>query len=95
MDNRVAETRDNCRRVVWTVVVQWPDLGSRGASWRIKCGPAMIREDEKKTVVGPRWKDYVRGEARSEGGYEVVTPPAAARLRCQKAAEEVGLIEGL
>lgn len=55
----------------------------------------MIREDEKKTVVGPRWKDYVRGEARSEGGYEVVTPPAAARLRCQKAAEEVGLIEGL
>ncbi|XP_067214700.1 phospholipid-transporting ATPase ID isoform X3 [Linepithema humile] len=47
----------------------------------------MFRGDEK-TVVGPRWKNYVRGEARS-GGDEVVTPPAAARLRCQKAAEEV------
>ncbi|XP_072752553.1 phospholipid-transporting ATPase ID isoform X4 [Anoplolepis gracilipes] len=45
----------------------------------------MIREDEK-TVVGPRWKNYVRGEAQS-GGDEVVSPPA--RLRCQKVAEEV------
>lgn len=53
----------------------------------------MIREDEK-TVVGPRWKNYVRGEARS-GGDEVVSPPATARLRCQKVAEEVGLIEDL
>ncbi|KAL6435698.1 hypothetical protein ACFW04_005540 [Cataglyphis niger] len=47
----------------------------------------MIREDEK-TVVGPRWKNYVRGEARS-GGEEVVSPPAVAWLRCQKVAEEV------
>ncbi|XP_070161453.1 phospholipid-transporting ATPase ID isoform X6 [Polyergus mexicanus] len=47
----------------------------------------MIREDEK-TVVGPRWKNYVRGEARS-GREEVVSPPAAAWLRCQKVAEEV------
>ncbi|XP_025267739.1 phospholipid-transporting ATPase ID isoform X4 [Camponotus floridanus] len=47
----------------------------------------MIREDEK-TVVGPRWKNYVKGEARS-GGDEVVSPPAAARLRCPKVAEEV------
>lgn len=53
----------------------------------------MIGGDEK-TVVGPRWKNYVRGEARS-GGDEVVSPPAAAWLRCQKVAEEVGLIEGL
>lgn len=55
----------------------------------------MIGGDEK-TVVGPRWKNYVRGEARSgEEDEVVVSPPAAAWLRCQKVAEEVGLIEGL
>jgi len=55
----------------------------------------MIGGDEK-TVVGPRWKNFVRGEVRSGGDEVIVSPPAvAAWLRCQKVTEEVGLIEGL
>ncbi|XP_071559318.1 phospholipid-transporting ATPase ID isoform X2 [Temnothorax nylanderi] len=55
----------------------------------------MIGGDEKTAVVGPRWKNYVRGEARSGGDEVIVSPPAAAaRLRCQKAAEEVKDCDG-
>ncbi|XP_018312349.1 phospholipid-transporting ATPase ID isoform X3 [Mycetomoellerius zeteki] len=54
----------------------------------------MIDGDEK-TVVAPRWKNYVRDEARSGGEDEVVvSPPAAAWLRCQKVAEEVKDCDG-
>ncbi|XP_011054737.1 PREDICTED: phospholipid-transporting ATPase ID isoform X3 [Acromyrmex echinatior] len=54
----------------------------------------MIDGDEK-TVVAPRWKNYVRDEARSGGEDEVVvSPPAAAWLRCQKVAEEVKDYDG-
>ncbi|XP_025986048.1 phospholipid-transporting ATPase ID isoform X3 [Solenopsis invicta] len=53
----------------------------------------MISGDEK-TVVGPRWKNYVRGEARSGGDEVVVSPPAATWLRCQKVAEEVKDCDG-
>ncbi|XP_011871556.1 PREDICTED: phospholipid-transporting ATPase ID isoform X4 [Vollenhovia emeryi] len=53
----------------------------------------MIGGDEK-TVVGPRWKNYVRGEARSGGDEVIVSPPAAAWLRCQKVAEEVKDCDG-
>ncbi|XP_077275470.1 ATPase phospholipid transporting 8B isoform X6 [Temnothorax americanus] len=55
----------------------------------------MIGGDEKTAVVGPRWKNYVRGEARSGGDEVIVSPPAtAARLRCQKVAEEVKDCDG-
>ncbi|XP_012541421.1 phospholipid-transporting ATPase ID isoform X4 [Monomorium pharaonis] len=54
----------------------------------------MIGGDEK-TVVGPRWKNYVRGnEARSGGDEVIVSPPVAAWLRCQKVAEEVKDCDG-
>ncbi|XP_018359518.1 PREDICTED: phospholipid-transporting ATPase ID isoform X6 [Trachymyrmex cornetzi] len=54
----------------------------------------MIDGDEK-TVVAPRWKNYVRDEARSGGEDEVVvSPPTAAWLRCQKVAEEVKDCDG-
>ncbi|KYM77200.1 putative phospholipid-transporting ATPase ID [Atta colombica] len=54
----------------------------------------MIDGDEK-TMVAPRWKNYVRDEAQSGGEDEVVvSSPAAAWLRCQKVAEEVKDYDG-